>query len=460
MKTLRGGCARRPRALLCLAVAALAVACGSGAKRAAAPTAGSLAPNSQTDVIASPAASSATRQPLAARQVSPPQTPADHPLVDAEAPDLPPLAGPLQNVAVTVPAGLKNAPQQQSLNLPAGFSASVYAVTGGGARFMALGPDGAVYVALMGRGQIVRLDSQGSYATPTKILDGLNAPSSLAFFGGYLYVGENNQIARFTFNGAVDPASKQVVVPNLPTGGHATRTIGFGPDGLLYVAVGSSCNVCIESNPLRAAITVYNPDGSNGRTYASGLRNAVGFTWQLDSGDMWATMNGRDDIGQDMGLTGQAAKNATDNLPPDYATRISDGGNYGWPRCYGDHQLDPKYGDAGFCATTIAPTAELQAHSAPLGLAFYTGAQFPADYQGSLFVALHGSWDRENQTGYKVIRLVFENGQPVRAEDFATGWLNGSGVWGRPVGVLVAPDGSLLVSDDSQGVIYRISYGG
>lgn len=408
------------------------------------------------------------RQSLAARQAglnpSPPQQPADPPLVVATQPDLPPSDAPLVATPVQVPSALSGSfPAGQMLNLPAGFAASVYALPGGGPRFMALSPDNRVFVALMARGQVAELvdDGSGSFASAQTVLDGLNAPSSLAFFGGYLYVGETNAIVRYPFqDGAVDAGQKQVVVPNLPTGGHATRTIGFGPDGLMYVAVGSSCNVCIEQNPLRAAITVYQADGSDGRTYAAGLRNAVGFTWQPGTGDLWATVNGRDNIGQDMGLSGAAATQTTDNLPSDYVTRISDGGNYGWPRCYDDHQPDPKFGDAGFCATTLAPSVEIQAHSAPLGLAFYTGAAFPQPYQGDLFVALHGSWNRSVPTGYKLVRVHFENGQPAAVYDFVTGFLAGGQAWFRPVGLLMLPDGSLLVSDDQGGAILRIAYGG
>ena len=407
-------------------------------------------------------------QPLGARQAgqnpSPPQQPSDPPLVVATQPDLPPSDAPLVATPVQVPQPLiGSVPAGQMLNLPAGFTASVYALPGGGPRFMALSPDNRVFVALMVRGQVVELadDGSGSFASAQMALDGLNAPSSLAFFGGYLYVGETNEIVRYPYaNGAVDASQRQVVVPNLPTGGHATRTVGFGPDGLLYVAVGSSCNVCIEQNPLRAAISVYQPDGSDGRTYAAGLRNAVGFTWQPGTGDLWATVNGRDNIGQDMGLSGAQATQTTDDLPSDYVTRISDGGNYGWPRCYDDHQLDPKFGDAAFCAGTLAPSVEIQAHSAPLGLAFYSGAAFPQPYRSDLFVALHGSWDRSAPTGYKLVRVHFENGQPVAVYDFATGFRDGGQAWFRPVGVLVLPDGSLLVSDDQGGAILRLSYGG
>jgi glucose/arabinose dehydrogenase len=440
---------------LLIATASFVVSCSTATRQPSRPATASRD-------ITTAGARPATAQPVGgARGIASAQpSAADHPLLDAESPDLPPVEGALQASPVADRVGIKGPPHGASLNLPAGFSASVYAATGGGPRFMALGSDGAVYVALMLEGSVVRLDDHGGSATPTTVLDGLNQPSSVAFFGGYLYVGETDAIARYAFTATgVDRTSREVVVPHLPTGGHLTRTVAFGPDGLMYVAVGSSCNVCIESDPLRATISVYNPDGSGGRRYAGGLRNAVGLAWNPATGELWATVNGRDDIGQDMGLSGQAAQQATDNLPPDYVTRVDDGGDYGWPRCYGDHQLDPIFGDAAFCATTIAPTVELQAHSAPLGLAFYTGAQFPSDFEGSLIVATHGSWDRQTPTGYKLIRVSFSNGQPVSVEDFVTGWVGADGFWGRPVGLLVLPDGSLLVSDDSAGGIYRISFG-
>lgn len=394
------------------------------------------------------------------RSSTPPQQPSDPPLLVATSPDLAPAGGPLVATAIADPGGLASG-ATRSINLPPGFAASIFAAPGGAPRFMALAPDGGIFVALQGAGKVVQLlpDAGGAFARAQTVLDGLNAPSSLAFFGGYLYVGETNQIDRLPYaDGQVDSSGLQVVVPNLPTGGHFTRTVAFGPDGRMYVSVGSSCNVCIEDNPRRAAVGVYDPDGANGRLYASGLRNAVGLAWQPDSGDLWATVNGRDDVGQDMGLSGAAADAETDNLPPDYVTRLSDGGNYGWPRCYGDHQLDPKFGDAAFCAATLAPSVEVQAHSAPLGLAFYSGAAFPADYQGDLFVAFHGSWNRTVPTGHKIVRIHFAGGQPVRAEDFATTDAGDGKPWGRPAGLLVLPDGSLLVSDDDAGLILRISY--
>ena len=438
--------------LLAGGIALLLGACGSSAPRRSPAKASGGAP---------PAV--AARRTVAGLTPSPPQQPSDPPVVVAMEPDLPPLAGPLVSTPVRVSPALGDRVAGRALNLPAGFQASVYALPGGGPRFMALSPDGHLFVTLIGRGQVVELldDGSGVAATTQTVLSGLNQPHGIAFDDGYLYVGETNQIVRVPYtDGVVQKDAKEVVIANLPTGGHATRTVNFGPEGVMYVAVGSSCNVCLETNPLRAAITAFAPDGSGRQPFATGLRNAVGFVFQPGTGDMWATVNGRDNIGDDMGLSGADATRATDNLPPDYVTRVSAGGDYGWPRCYGDHQLDPKFGDAAFCATTLAPSVELQAHSAPLGLGFYTGSSFPAEFQGDLFVALHGSWNRSTKTGYKVVRVKFENGQPARVEDFATGWLEGAGAWGRPVDAITGPDGALYISDDSGGAIYRISYGG
>ncbi|MGI8553609.1 MAG: PQQ-dependent sugar dehydrogenase [Dehalococcoidia bacterium] len=393
--------------------------------------------------------------------LSAPQSPADPPQVIAMQPDLPPGDGPLVATPVQTPPDTGSQFQAgRSLNLPPGFQASVYAVTGGGPRFMAISPDGTIFVTLMERGQVVELvpSADGLSAQPHVVLNGLKQPHGIAFFGGYLHVGETNQIARFPYSdGQVQESAKAVIVPDLPTGGHSTRTVDFGPDGLMYVSIGSSCNVCIEQDQRHAAVSVYNSDGTGGRIYASGLRNAVGLAWQPGTGDLWATVNGRDEIGADMGLSGAAATIVTDNLPPDYVTKLSDGANYGWPRCYGNHELDPKYGDAAFCAGSVAPSIEIQAHSAPLGLGFYTGSSFPATYQGDLFVSLHGSWDRSLKTGYKVVRVKFPGGQPVGVEDFATGWLTGNQAWGRPVDLVTGSDGALYISDDA-GVIYRIAY--
>jgi len=317
---------------------------------------------------------------------------------------------------------------------------------------MALGPDGYLYVAERGADRIVRLpilDNQGSAGVVQVVADGLNAPSSMAFYkDGSLYVGETRRILRLSEPDAQGVFQKSdVVIDGLPSGGHSTRTVLFSPDwSTLFVSIGSSCNVCEESDPRRAAIMSYNPDGSGEQVFARGLRNAVGITFRPGTGELWATNNGRDYLG--------------DDSPPETVQLVRQGEDFGWPRCHAGDIVDPQFGGPNACQGVTAPAVKMQAHSAPLGLNFYSGSQFPEPYQGGLFVAFHGSWNRSVPTGYKVVFIPFVGGQPGPVQDFATGWLTGDSSWGRPVDVLTAPDGSLFVSDDTGGVIYRIFYTG
>jgi glucose/arabinose dehydrogenase len=235
----------------------------------------------------------------------------------------------------------------------------------------------------------------------------------------------------------------ETVISGLPSGGHGTRTIGFGPDGKLYLAIGSSCNVCEEDDERRAAILRFNADGSDQELYASGLRNTVGFTWNPMNGELWGVDNGRDGLG--------------DDLPPEEVNNILQGKNYGWPYCYGSWQVDPEFEDdrqqARFCEATEPPLVEMQAHSAPLGLRFLSDPAWPAAWQGNLFIAFHGSWNRSVPTGYKVVRVDREG----RVEDFITGWLDedSGDAWGRPVDILFA-NNRMYISDDSSGSIYMV----
>jgi glucose/arabinose dehydrogenase len=319
---------------------------------------------------------------------------------------------------------------------------------------MAWSPEGALVVSEQGpSGRITILtDRDGNGAADERVpfTQGLRNPHGLAFRDGYLYVAAENQVVRYRWQGgAAAQGEAETIIPDLPTGGHATRTIGFGPDGKLYLAVGSSCNVCNEQDARRAALYQYNADGSGGRLHARGLRNAVGFVWQPGTGALWATNNGRDGLG--------------DELPPETINLVRDGADFGWPYCHNGRIRDPQFEQQGSCDSVTKPALEVQAHSAPLGLAFYTGQAFPADYTGDLFVAYHGSWNRSIPTGYKIVRARFQGGQPTgQVEDFATGWLpDGSrSSWGRPVDVSVGPEGSLYVTDDALGVVYRIQLRG
>jgi glucose/arabinose dehydrogenase len=315
---------------------------------------------------------------------------------------------------------------------------------------MAFGPDGVLYVTSIRAGTVLALpdrDTDGKADAVIPFAGSLCAPHSLAWRDGWLYVGETHQVVRLRdTDGDLRSDAREVVVPDLPAQQmHFTRTVGFGPDGGLYVSVGSSCNVC-EDEPRRAAILRFNADGSGGEVYARGLRNAVGFTWRPGANEMWATDNGRDWLG--------------DNLPPEELDLIVRGGDYGWPYCYGNRVTDPEFNQPDRCRTTLPATFEMQAHSAPLGLTFYDGRMFPRDYQGDCFIAFHGSWNRSVPTGYKVVRVRFRDDRPVGIEDFADIWLKGGKVSGRPVDVKVGPEGALYISDDYGGRIYRVVYEG
>ncbi len=341
------------------------------------------------------------------------------------------------------------AEMQGPITLPSGFSISVFASGLGSPRFMAWSPKGDLLVSIPQRGRVVALrdTARAGRADRTWVAaDGLDLPHGLAFRDPQtLYVAETGRVVRFHYDAEQGRASnREVVAPNLPAGGgHFTRTIAFGPDGKLYVSVGSSCNVCIERDKRRAAVVRYNADGSEEHLFAQGLRNAVGITFD-DRGRLWGVVNGRDWLG--------------DEFPPEILVQIKDGKHYGWPHCNGRRIPDPDLGRPGFCETVELPDFEMQAHSAPLGLTFYHGQMFPAEYRGDLFIGFHGSWNRSTKTGYKVVRVRMRDGRPAAIEDFAVGWLVGGRVWGRPVDVSVGPDGALYVTDDRTGLIYRITY--
>jgi len=341
--------------------------------------------------------------------------------------------------------GAAVAAQDQTLHLPPGFRATVFAQDLPGVRYLAVGPGGVVYAARTRPGVIVKLpdaNRDGVADSAVTIATGLNGPFGLAFRGDTMYVAEQTAVVRF------DPGAptKVVLVPNVPGGrGHSTRTLVFGTDGKMYLSVGSSCNICDESDSMRAAIMQFNHDGTGGRVYGRGLRNSVGLAVAPTTGELWATNNDRDQL--------------ADDLPPERINIIKDGRYYGWPQCYLPGQPNPEYSSAD-CAAVEPPAITFQAHSAPLGLAFYTGTAFPADYRGDAFVAYHGSWNRSVPTGAKVVRVQVQNGRPVAIDDFVTGWqLPDGSRWGRPVSIVMTTDGALLVSDDMGGKIWRVTYG-
>jgi glucose/arabinose dehydrogenase len=282
----------------------------------------------------------------------------------------------------------------------------------------------------------------------------LAAPFGLAFHDGYLYVGNTASLVRYKYaNGDLQAQGEPEKLMDLPAGGHSTRNIVFNRAGTkMYVAVGSQSNNDAGEDCRRAAILEFNPDGTGYRVYASGIRNPVGLALQPGTDIIWTAMNERDNLG--------------DDLVPDYATSVKDGGFYGWPYAYIGKNYDPRYVGAfpELVNKTIVPDVLIPAHSAALGITFYTGTQFPQRYRNGGFVALHGSWNRSIASGYRVVFFPMNNGRPGPIEDFLTGFLasdgsNGSPIaqWGRPVGVLTSRDGALLVSDDSGNKIWKIS---
>ena len=334
-----------------------------------------------------------------------------------------------------------------TLQVPPGYSVSVVAAGLGDPRFMDVDTAGNLLVGTARQGIVYRFPfTEGQLGEPEVLISGLEQPASVALFaaddGEYLYVGETTQVSRFRYNPAGPVADQEVIIPDLPTGGHRTRTVAFGPDGMLYLAVGSSCNICLEEEPLRATVSRANPDGSDLEIIATGLRNPVGLDFQPESGVLWATVNERDNEGNE--------------IPPDLVTIVEEGANYGWPQCMPPAATPQESG--ADCSGVTPPTIGIQAHSAPLGLAFLEGEGVPSDLDDDLIVVQHGSWNRESPAAPKLLLIDFEDGQPIGARDFVSGWQDASGeCWGRPAGVIVAPDGSIIVSDDTNGLLYRIS---
>jgi glucose/arabinose dehydrogenase len=356
-------------------------------------------------------------------------------------------------VALSTPNSYATSSSIPNIKLPAGFQISVYAKELNTPRFMTIGPNGVLLVANRAGNSIIALPAGKSPAqagTAKVIASHLNDPTSLVMHNGYLYVGEGSSIARMALGKDLKAGPIQRIITDLPLGGqHSTRTVLIGPDNHIYVSIGSDCNVCIEQDPHRAAIWVYNMDGSQGHLFAKGLRNAVGIAVNPWTQRIWVDVNGRDLLG--------------DNIPPETVYELTDQGDYGWPRCHAGDIRDPQFGQASnTCQSVQQPLVKMQAHSAPLGMDFYpmNATQFPANYRNSLYIAFHGSWNRTAPTGYKVVRIPLHNGNVAGPpEDFITGWLNSNGsVSGRPAGVTFAPDGTLFVSDDNNGTIYHIWY--
>jgi glucose/arabinose dehydrogenase len=352
------------------------------------------------------------------------------------------------------PAAQSPSPERlklSTLTLPPGFSISVYADNVPNARSLALGPNGTVFVGTRTAGRVYALVDANKDQKADDVLTlatGLNMPNGVAVRNGALYVAEISRILRFDNIEASlrKPPAPVVVNASYPADQHhGWKFIAFGPDGLLYVPVGAPCNVCERDDPRYASITRMKPDGTGVEVFASGIRNTVGFDWHPQTGELWFTDNGRDLLG--------------DDLPPDELNRASAmGQHFGFPYCHGGTLADPVFGAKRPCSAFIAPARALGPHVAALGMRFYAGSMFPPEYRGQILIAEHGSWNRSTPIGYRVRRVTLKGNEVVGDEPFVDGWLQGRTAWGRPVDVLVMPDGAVLVSDDTAGAVYRISY--
>jgi glucose/arabinose dehydrogenase len=335
------------------------------------------------------------------------------------------------------------------IKLPPGFTIETYAGNVAGARSMAIGTKGTLFVGSRQEGKVYAIRSGGTpQAEVITIAKGLDSPNGVAFRDGALYVAEISRVIRF--DGIEDrlgnPPKPVLVNGSFPhKGHHGWKFIRFGPDGKLYVPVGAPCNVCESKDPRFASIMRMAPDGKDLEIFAHGVRNTVGFDWHPTSHELWFTDNGRDLMG--------------DDVPPDELNRAPKPGlHFGFPYWHGRNVRDPEFGAKMKEEDFVPPAIELPAHVASLGMRFYTGTQFPAEYRNQIFIAEHGSWNRSVPTGYRVSLVRLQGDKAVSYQVFAQGWLSGGDAWGRPVDLQVMPDGSLLVSDDKAGAIYRISY--
>lgn len=320
----------------------------------------------------------------------------------------------------------------------------------GAGRMMTFDQEGHLYVSIPELGAIYQLsdaDGDGFSEQPLLYHVGLDRPSGLLWDAGQLYVAEPSQLLVLKDDNRDNHVDQVLtVIVDLPDdGGHWTRTLAKGSDRFLYLSVGSRCNACEETNKLRATVLKVDPDSGTYEVFARGLRNSVGLAFSPDQQRLWGSDNGRDMLG--------------DELPPDEINQILAGKDYGWPECYGQQKPDPELGRGKRCQQTMASQVDLPAHSAPLGIAFGSGLNAPEEYRNSLYVALHGSWNRSEPRGYKLIRIPYQNGQMATySKDFLRGWLISGQAWGRPVAPIVGTDGNLYLSDDRAKAIYRIKW--
>ncbi len=350
------------------------------------------------------------------------------------------------------PASGKQELRLDLIQLPPGFQISVYARGVSGARSMTLGSRGTLFVGTRGEGSVYAvLDQDGDQEAEEvlTLVSGLNTPNGVVFRDGDLYVAETHRVWRYQDieSHLRSPSQPVLILDNLPEDRrHSWRYIGFGPDGWLYVPIGAPCNACRPADERYASLLRMRPDGTELEVFARGIRNTVGFDWHPETEELWFTDNGRDWLG--------------DDRPPDELNRATGAGlHFGYPYCHGGDIPDPEFGQERGCQEFTSPALKLGPHVAAIGMRFYTGDMFPEEYRNQIFIAEHGSWNRAEPLGYRLSLVRLEEGQVTAYEVFAEGWLQDDGrPWGRPVDVLVMPDGALLVSDNQASVIYRITY--
>lgn len=331
-----------------------------------------------------------------------------------------------------------------ALNVPSGFTIDLFAENVGAIRDLEFSPGGTLLASVPSDGKVIAFANKDGKTDIKEILTGLDRPHGIAFYQNKLFVAEETRVVRYFWDEEKKETTQDKILFTIPAGGrHFTRSIVFDNEGKLYISLGSTCDVCNENLPFLAAVIVSDSEGNNPRLYSKGLRNSVFITVNPATGELWGTEMGRDFLG--------------DELPPDEVNILKEGKDYGWPNCYGNRVPDRQFNLGADCNNTEPPVYGIAAHSAPLGLVFINSSQFPADWQGDLLVAYHGSWNRSNPIGYKVVRMNVEGNKILGEEDVLTGFLEGSEVIGRPVDLIFDKAGNLYISDDKAGGIYTVS---
>lgn len=364
--------------------------------------------------------------------------------------DLRPALTPAKKDIVKILEKQKTGEQvQMPLTLPSNLQIGVFAKDLSDARDLQFSPGGVLLVSVPSQGKVFAFpdkNNDGVADQTVEIISGLNRPHGLAFHDGKLFIAELTRLVRYTWDEQNLKASAEKTLFTIPfNAGHNTRTVAIKDDGTLFVSIGSSCNICVEAHEWLASVIVSNVNGENPKLFAKGLRNSVFIVLHPTTKELWGTENSRDWLG--------------DNAPPDEINIIHSGKDYGWPYCWGDKVHDSEVDNRKLndpCGKTESPVFKIQAHSAPLGLAFIDSPQFPKDWQGDLLVSYHGSWNRSTPTGYKVVRLKVDGNKVTEQEDFLTGFLDSTSALGRPVDLTFDAQGSLYISDDKAGVIYKV----